>query len=149
VKTRHGLEIRAAVGSDAPGICELLRASGEQCSPHALADRLDAIRQSAGTALIAAAWGPPSGIVVLHWYRTMNADPPTAQITTLLVDPNERRRGIGRLLLKAAAHAARAAGCGELTLLVPPEAPALREFCQVNGFVHAGRGFARGLRKRS
>ena len=68
MKTRYGLEIRAATGADAPGLSELLGSAGYAVDPRALADRLDAIRREPGTALIAAEWGPPSGLVVLHWY---------------------------------------------------------------------------------
>ena len=105
------------------------------------------MRQEPGAALIAVAWGPPSGLVVLHWYRTPFAARPTAQITTLLVGPDERRGGIGRLLVKAAAQAARVAGCGDLELLTPPDQPALREFCRATGFTEAGQSFVRALRK--
>jgi GNAT superfamily N-acetyltransferase len=85
---------------------------------------------------------------VVHWYWTLDADEATAQITTLLVGASERRRGIGRLLVKAAARAARVAGCATLQLLVPPEAPALRHFCQATGFAEMGQCFVRPLRKK-
>jgi aminoglycoside 6'-N-acetyltransferase I len=149
LKTRYGLEIRACTSADAAGISELLSASGHTISPRAIADRLEAVRSQPGTALLAAEWGPPSGLVLLHWYRTLDADQFTAQITMLLVGANERRRGIGRLLVKAAAQAARVAGCGKLELLVAPEEPALRMFCQATGFVEAGQCFVRPLRKKA
>ena len=148
MKTRYGLEIRAATSADAPGLCELLSASGHEVSPRALAERLDSIRQVAGVALIAVGWGPPSGLVLLHWYRTLNADRPTAQITTLLVGPNERRRGIGRLLVKASAQAARVAGCGALELLAAPNDQTLHQFCRATGFAEVCPRFVRPLRKK-
>lgn len=149
MKTRHGLEIRAATGADAAGVAELLSMAGLVIAPRVLAERLDALRQESGAALLALEWGPPSGLAVLHWYRTPEADHPTAQITTLLVGPEERRRGIGRLLVKAAAQAARVAGCGALTLLVPPGQQEMRDFCQATGFTEAGSLFARSLRKKN
>jgi len=148
LKTRYGLEIRAATSADAQGLCELLGAAGHTISARASAERLDAMRQEPGAALIAAEWGPPVGLVLLHWYRTLEADQPTAQITTLLVNPAERRRGIGRLLVKAAAQAARVAGCGALELLAAPEEQALHEFCRATGFTETGLRFARPLRKK-
>ena len=147
MKTRRGLEIRAATSADAPGLCELLGAAGQAVSPRALAERLDPIRPETGAALIAAEWGPPAGLVLLHWYWTLDADQPTAQITTLLVGPDERRRGIGRLLVKAAAQAARIAGCGALELLAPPAEQTLHQFCRATGFTEAGPCFVRPLRK--
>jgi aminoglycoside 6'-N-acetyltransferase I len=147
LKSRRGLEIRAATGADAPGLSELLSAAGYVTEPHALAERLDAIRQAHGTVLLAAEWGPPSGVVVLHWYPTIDADPPTAQITTLLVGPEQRRRGIGRLLVKAASQAARVAGCGALQMLVAGDQSDLQQFCRATGFAEAGICFVRPLRK--
>lgn len=147
MKTRRGLEIRAATSADAPGLCELLSAAGLATPPRALADRLDAIRQAPGTALLAVEWGPPSGLVVLHWYPTVDTDQKTAQITTLLVGPTERHRGIGRLLIKAAAQSARVAGCGVLQLLAAPEQPDLQQFCRATGFTAADLCFVRPLRK--
>lgn len=148
MKTRYGLELRTATGADAQGLCELLHAAGHAISPRVMTERLDALRQEPGAALIAAEWGPPSGLVLVHWYRTLEADQPTAQITTLLVVPNERRRGIGRLLVKAAAQAARVAGCGALELLAAPEEQALHAFCRATGFADVGPRFVRPLRKK-
>ena len=84
--SRYGLEIRAAQGGDAAGLAELLRASGHPVAAEALAERIEALRQGPGVALVAVEWGPPSGLVVLHWYRSLSASLPTAQITTLTAD---------------------------------------------------------------
>jgi aminoglycoside 6'-N-acetyltransferase I len=148
LKTRHGLEIRTATGADAPGLCETLSTIGHEMSPRALAERLEAVCHGPGTALIAVEWGPPVGLVLLHWYRTLEADQPTAQITTLLVVPDGRRRGIGRLLVKAAAQAARVAGCNALELLASPEEQTLHAFCRATGFSEIGPRFLRPLRKK-
>ncbi|HEY0184073.1 MAG TPA: GNAT family N-acetyltransferase [Rhodopila sp.] len=148
MRSRYGLEIHAATSADAPGLCELLTAAGHTVSSRSAAERIDSIRQDRGVALIAGEGGPPIGLVLLHWYRTLQADQPTAQITTLLVDPAERRRGIGRLLIKAAAQAARLAGCGTLELQATTEAEALHEFCRATGFTEVGPRFERPLRKK-
>jgi GNAT superfamily N-acetyltransferase len=105
---------------------------------------LAAIRAGGGAVLIAVAWGPPSGVVALHWYRDVAAAAPVAVITTLFVTADERRRGIGRLLVKAAAQAARVAGCGALELAGSAEVSA---FCLATGFSEVGPRFARGLRR--
>ena len=148
MNTRYGMEIRAATSAEAPGLCQLLDAAGHVIPAHILAERLDAIRQGGGAALVALEWGPPSGLIVLHWYRTLDASQPTAQITTLLVGPDERRRGIGRLLVKAAAQAARVAGCGALELSAAAAQPGLHAFCLATGFTEAGPRFVRALRKK-
>jgi GNAT superfamily N-acetyltransferase len=148
LKSRYGLEIRVAGGADAAGLCELLQTAGPVIAPRVMAERLEAMRDAPGAALIAAEWGPPSGVVLLHWYRTLDAVQPTAQITMLLVAPDDRRRGIGRLLVKAAAQAARVAGCGALELLAAPEEPALHAFCLATGFLEGGSRLLRPLRKK-
>lgn len=142
MKSRYGMEIRAAGAAEAPGLAELLG-----IAPRLLAERLDAVRHGAGTALIAVEWGPPSGVVVLHWYRTLDADHPVAQITNLYVGAENRRRGVGRMLLKAAAQAARVAGCGALEINVGADNPALLAFCGATGFTQTGSRFERPLRK--
>lgn len=126
----------------------LLAAAGHVIDARELAERLAAMRDSSATALVALQWGPPSGLVVLHWYRTLQAARPVAQITTLLVSAEERRQGIGRLLIKAAAQAARMAGCGDLELMTASDAPSLHEFCRATGFAEAGPRFVRALRKQ-
>jgi aminoglycoside 6'-N-acetyltransferase I len=148
LKPRHGLEIRAPDSADAQGLADLLSAAGIQLSLQAAADRLAVLKQQPGAALIAANWGPPVGLIILHWYRTIEVDQPIAQITSLLVAPDERRRGIGRLLIKAAAQAARTAGCSTLELLTAPDQPELLEFCSASGFIPAGQRLIRPLRKK-
>ena len=147
MKNRYGMEIRAATAAEAQGVSELLATAGHDIAPRVLTDRLDAIRREAGAAMIAVEWGPPCGVVVLHWYRTLDTDRFTAQITTLFVGPDSRRRGIGRMLLKAAAQAARIAGCGALELSAKPNDLALLAFCRATGFTETGSCFVRPLRK--
>jgi len=147
--SRHGLEIRAANGGDAAGLAELLAESGHVIAARSLAARLDLLRQGAGAVLLALEWGPPSGVVALHWYPTLLDERPAAQITLLLVGQDSRRRGIGRLLVKAAAQAARIAGCGALEFSMASSEPSLIAFCRATGFVEAGGRFERSLRKQA
>ena len=83
----------------------------------------------------------------MHWYSTLEAERPTAQVTTLLAGIEERRLGIGRLLLKAAAQTAKTAGCGSLELLTNSDATDLHEFCRATGFGETGLRFVRPLHK--
>ena len=146
---RYGLEIRAATAADAAGLAELLAQAGRRIDPHRLAERLEALRQEGGSVLIALAWGPPSGLVAFHRHRVLDADLAVARIDALLVGPEERRRGIGRLLLKAASQAARVAGCGTLHMDVGPDQADLHAFCAATGFTPGATVFERPLRKRS
>jgi GNAT superfamily N-acetyltransferase len=143
------LQIRAAASADAPGIAELMAAAGHSPTAVDWAARLDAFQRDSGVVLLTVEWGPPSGIIALNRAQTMLSDRPVAHIDLLLVDPEARRRGIGRLLLKAAAQAARAAGCDMLHLTAPGDETSLRAFSEANGFVQIDASFVRPLRKRS
>lgn len=146
---RYGLQIRAATSADAPGLAALMLACGDSDARADWAARLDALARSSATVLLALEWGPPSGLVVWQRVHTILSEHPVAQISTLLVGPDERRRGIGRQLLKAAAQSARAAGCDALQLVVGEGGETLRAFCEATGFVAGESLFARPLRKRS
>jgi hypothetical protein len=49
----------------------------------------------------------------------------------------------------SAAQAARAAGCNDMELAVPDDAPDMAGFCEATGFARAGLRFTRSLRRRS
>ncbi|RAI60037.1 GNAT family N-acetyltransferase [Roseicella frigidaeris] len=145
--SRHGLELRAATAADMAGLHLLLSAGGHAMAAPALAARLDALRQGAGAALVALEWGPPSGVLALHWYRTLLSDRPVAQIDLLLVGAEDQRRGIGRLLVEAAAQLARNAGCGAMDIVAADDQASMRAFCHALGFLPTGPRFRRALRK--
>jgi GNAT superfamily N-acetyltransferase len=145
---RYGLEIRAAAGPDAPGLAALLAEAGLAVGAADLAFRLEALQGAGGTALVAVEWGPPSGLVALAPVRTLDAPRPFGLITTLVVAGESRRRGIGRVLLKAAGRAARQAGCDRLLLSIGPGQDELRAFCAAAGFMPDGQIQVRPLLKR-
>jgi aminoglycoside 6'-N-acetyltransferase I len=144
---RLGLEIRSAQPSDAPFLAEFLAGAGHYVVAAELARRLEAVRAAPGAALLAQDWGPPIGLIVMAWSQSLLAARPAALVTTLVVDPGARRRGIGRALLKAASQAARQAGCGEVRLLVPGPSADLVGFATATGFDIEGALLTRSLRK--
>lgn len=146
--SRFGLEIRAADAGDANGVAELMASCGASAPAAGLGDRLEALRHQPGGVMLALEWGPPSGLIAYHWYDAFDAKAPAAQITSLMVSPEARRRGVARALLKAAAQAARQAGCGDMHLLATPKSETLQAFCRATGFVEAGESFFRPLRKK-
>ncbi|SDN76187.1 Acetyltransferase (GNAT) family protein [Methylobacterium phyllostachyos] len=145
---RYGLEIRAAAGADAAGLATLLGEAGEPLTAADLASRLEGLQRDGGTVLVAVEWGPPSGFIALSPVRTLDAPRPFGLITTLVVAAESRRRGIGRVLLKAAGRAARQAGCDRLVLRVGPEQTTLRAFCAAAGFAGTMELHERPLLKR-
>jgi len=143
--SRYGVDLRAALPADAADLAALL--GGEA---RAMAARLDAIAHDPASALlVATGWnGAVIGAVALHWHPTLAADRPAARLSTLAVATEERRRGIGRLLLKAGAQAARAAGCDVLEAAAA-DGEGSAAFLAALGFTPAGPNLARPLRKRS
>ncbi len=99
--------------------------------------------------MMAQEWGPPGAIVTLHWYSSLLADQATARLTLLLVAPESRRRGLARLLLKAASRAARQAGCDRLECFASGGQAELRAFLLATGFAQSGEHFLRSLRKNA
>jgi GNAT superfamily N-acetyltransferase len=148
MSSRYGLSIRTANSGDVDGLAELLAAAGETVARDRLASRLNAVLDQPGALLIADEWGPPSGLIVVHWHAVLTADLKVGWISALLVDPARRRNGVARLLLKAASQAARSAGCGELVLTSPAGPSDLRAFGLATGFVETGERLTRPLRKR-
>jgi aminoglycoside 6'-N-acetyltransferase I len=148
MSSRYGLSIRAPCGGDADGLAALLKAANQPITPAKLAARLTAMQNQPGVVLIADEWGPPSGLVAVHWHAVLTSDLKVGWISALLVDPERRRNGLARLLLKAAAQASRSAGCGDLLLSSPTGSSDLRAFCLATGFEECGEVFTRPLRKR-
>jgi GNAT superfamily N-acetyltransferase len=146
---RYGLEIRAAAGSDAPGLVALLADMGASpVSPQALAGRIEAVARAGGTVLMAVEWGPPSGVVALQVVTDLVATHPAGLLVSLGVSPEARRRGIGRLLIKAAARSARLAGCDRLVLPVAGLPPEVIAFGAATGFALENGVWARPLLRR-
>lgn len=148
MSSRYGLSIRAANSGDVDGLAELLNTGGWTIGRDALVARLSAVQDQPGALLIADEWGPPSGLIVVHWHAVLTEDLKQGWISALLVDPDRRRNGVARLLLKAASQAARSAGCDKLCLYAPDALGDLRAFGIATGFVETGRVLARPLRKR-
>lgn len=145
--TRYGVDFRAALPADSADLAALL--GGEaQGTARSMALRLEAVaRDPASTVLVATGWnGAVIGVVALSRHPTLSADRPLARITALVVAEEERRNGIGRLLIKAGAQAARAAGCDLLEASAPPGPGAA--FLGALGFHAAGESLVRPLRKR-
>lgn len=147
---RYGVEIRGALPADAADLAILLQGDGPAITPSQMSERLERLlRDSASAVLVAADYGPLAGVIALHWHATLRESRPVARISALRVAEADRRRGIGRLLLKAGAQAARQAGCDRLEAMVPPQAgDDGLAFLRDSGFTEEGPVLSRNLRKR-
>jgi GNAT superfamily N-acetyltransferase len=144
----RGIEVRGAVPADAADAARLLGQLGYPVPPQEAAERLaQVLRDSHGTVLVAADYGPLAGLIALHWAPMLQDPRPVARITTLVVDEAERGRGIGRLLLEAGAQAARQAGCDLLELTTGSQREEAHAFYRAQGFVSTSLRFSRSLRR--
>ena len=145
--SRYGVEVRGAVATDGPEIARLLAEAGVAAMPGEVTDRLEGLRARADSAvLVTAGYAGLNGLVAVQWAPVLHLPRPVAQITMMVVAADERRRGIGRLLLKAASQAARSAGCDRLEAAA--EGEAMGAFCRAAGFAGGALVFGRSLRKR-
>jgi [ribosomal protein S18]-alanine N-acetyltransferase len=78
-----------------------------------------------------------AGFVILE--RESRNGYPAGHIITLDVDPAERRRGLGTLLMQAAEEQMKQEGAGLMSLEVAENNPAARQFYRGLGFVTRGR----------
>ncbi|MBE7218328.1 MAG: GNAT family N-acetyltransferase [Caulobacteraceae bacterium] len=140
--------MRGLSDGDAAGLGELLADCGRPVDAPRMAERVGRLRRADGAALVALEWGPPSGVAAAHWAPDLLEDAPVARLDLVLVHPQARRRGVGRLLLKAVAQAARQGGCRELRVAPPVGDAELRAFFLASGFEPAACGWARPLRRR-
>ena len=147
---RRGVEVRAAAPADVAGIAALLRQLEYAADPRAVLARLEAAEERPNNAvLVAGDGGPAVGLIAVHWWSDLRHDRAVARVSLLVVDVDERRRGLGRLLLRAGAQAARAAGCGELELALPNLDDSGEGFANALGFTRVGTLLRRSLRKRA
>lgn len=147
---RYGVDLRGAQANDAADIARLLGQAGAPADARQVAARLDAVAQRAdGTVLVATGYdGAVIGVVALGWVAGLLHDHPVARVSVLAVDVEEGRRGIGRMLLKAASQAARTAGCDVLEAPAVPGGDAATGFYEATGFIHTGATWQRNLRRR-
>ncbi len=139
---RYGVDVRAPAPADAGDLARLL----PPATPRQVADRLEALaRDPQAAALVATGYdGAVIGLAALGWGATLLADRPVARLAALVVAEDERRRGIGRLLLKAASQLARSAGCEAMEAAAGSGVA----FWEATGFADAGVVYVRSLRRK-
>ncbi len=74
-----------------------------------------------GEGLVLAAWedGRPAGYAAVHWKRPPREGcPPCAQLSSLYVCPDQRRKGLGRMLLERSMEECQESGAAFLSLNV-------------------------------
>lgn len=140
----QGVDVRSAVLADAADIAGLLGQIGAAVTAKAVAARLEGMSRD-GAVLVATGFAPAIGVLGLHWWRGLGSDAGVARIDVLVVNEEDRGRGIGRLLLKSASRMARMAGCDVLEVVARGGGDG---FLAATGFAGCGQVMGRGLRRR-
>lgn len=109
------LRLRPATGDDVRALASLLGQLAEPPKPHALGANFAAITSS-GAGLIIAERGKLIGCCAWAVLPTLQRGP-VGRLTLLLVEPEQRRRGVGTALLAAAEAALAKSGCGSLEIM--------------------------------
>src|SRR5687768_14398831 len=95
--------IRIARPEDAPAAAELLALLGYPSQVTDVERRISGSAISEGTVVfVADSANHVVGLLSFHCIPLFHADEPLGRITSLVVDPDYRQRGIGRLLVAAA-----------------------------------------------
>jgi GNAT superfamily N-acetyltransferase len=134
-----GVGIREAVGDDVPALLRLINAAYRIAEGHFMAgDRLDETELRAyfarGTFLVAARPGEAPAACVFVEPKAGGR----AYLGLLTVDPSAQRGGLGRLMMTAAEHHCRNAGCRAIDILIVNLRTELPRFYASRGFVANG-----------
>jgi ribosomal protein S18 acetylase RimI-like enzyme len=121
--------IRLAVPGDAGSVLELWRRAGLEESA---TDDLDSVRRAAssGILVVAGEGGAVIGTLIAAF------DGWRGNLYRLAVDPEHRRRGIGRALVTYAEHRLAGRGCTRITALVRRDEEHARDFWKAAGYRH-------------
>ena len=142
------LTIRPAAEPDAAALAPLLAALGYPASADAVAARLRRVAAYRGpvVALVAAAGdGSLVGLLTAHAFATVHADEPAALLTTLVVAPEARGRGVGRALVRAAEAWAVTQGAVKVSVTSGAQRADAHRFYEGLGYAYTGKRFARTL----
>ena len=127
--------IRSAQPDDAPAVAELLATLGYPSPVASVAQRIIDCTASATTAVFVAASAQRiAGVASFHCIPLFHADGFLGRITSLVVAPTFRKRGIGRLLVAAAEEFAWAHGCARIEVTSGDHRPDAHAFYEHLGY---------------
>ena len=127
--------IRKGTSADAEPLFPLYRAlrPKDKLSQEDFARLLGAVLQEHTELWVADTGGKPVGFLTVRFGTTLHGRH-SATVEELIVDPKNRRGGIGRALLERAIERAHANGCWSLELATYEETPAQKAFYKTFGF---------------
>jgi GNAT superfamily N-acetyltransferase len=127
--------IRRARSADAPAVAELMAALGYPSPVMSVERRIADCVASRDTAVFVAESGDwIVGVLSFHCIPLFHADGSLGRITSLVVAPDHRQRGVGRLLVAAAEDFARTHACARIEVTSGDHRPDAHAFYEHLGY---------------
>jgi GNAT superfamily N-acetyltransferase len=138
------LSVRDAVTDDAEALARLCTQLGYPADPGAMPERLAKLAADPNArAVVAVVEGNVAGLATVHLRHTMNHEAPIAQLTLLVVDEQQRTRGVGRALVGAAEQWARSRGAKRIVVTTALQRVDAHAFYEKLQYRHTGRRYGK------
>jgi GNAT superfamily N-acetyltransferase len=138
------ISIRNVRPSDAEAVALLCTQLGYPTTAEVIPHRLAKLAADENArALIAVRNGAAVGLIAIHLRHTLNHDSPIGQITLMVVDENNRTRGVGRSLVHAAEQWAVERGMHRVSVTTQLTRAGAHAFYEKVGYAHTGRRYAK------
>ena len=129
------LDLRGAVPADADDVAALLGALGYPCEAADAAERIATVLHNDRQALVVARHrGAVCGLLSLDFMYYLPLGTATCRVTALVVLPDARGHGLGRLLLRDAERRARLGGAARLEVTSAGHRTEAHAFYRACGF---------------
>jgi ribosomal protein S18 acetylase RimI-like enzyme len=140
------IDLRGAVPADADDVAALLCALGYPCEAVEAAERIATVLHNDRQALIVARHrGAVCGLLALDFMYYLPLGTTTCRVTALVVLPDARGHGLGRLLLRDAERRARLGGAARLEVTSAGHRTEAHAFYRACGFSEGAVRFVKLL----
>ena len=139
------IEIRDALPGDAEQLVGLIKLLGHEVDATGILQRIHELATHDLPQLVAVEGDNVFGLCGLHRMAAIHRQQPVGRVTILVVAPEARGRGIGRLLITAAERRLREAGCGIIELTSNDRLADAHQFYEHIGFERTSKRFAKAL----
>ncbi|HEX2779708.1 MAG TPA: GNAT family N-acetyltransferase, partial [Gemmatimonadaceae bacterium] len=142
VDMTDSIHLRDATATDRDAIAGLLTELGHPTEADEIPARLASTLREGGAVILAVDdGGRPLGLMCLARLTVLHSGP-IAYITTLVIAPSARRRGVGQRLVEEAKRWARAQRCVRLSVTSAERREDAHAFYPACGLPYTGRRFA-------